>query len=174
MFNLIPLPYRIIGGLLIVAVVILGSYATGYQDGGDKCRSDWDKENAKAASAVQQAQEKIGENNDANVTQYVDRWNTIKEKEYVYVDTAKSRVPNQRDMSNGWVYLHDQAAKADNADPALASDEASSGIKDNQALAVVVSNYSQCLQDKNQLIALQAWITDTKKTVDEANSESSK
>lgn len=174
MFNLIPAQYKIVIGLaafVMFAMAMASSFLIGYNRGFNDCKADWDEEKREAAAVVQRAKDQIRENDDTTVTQYVDRWNTIKEKEYVYVDTAKSRVPNQRDMSNGWVNLHDRAAKGEGIESDEASDGTPSGISDNQALAVVVSNYSQCLQDKNQLIALQTWITDTKKVVDNADSK---
>lgn len=163
--------YKVIIGIVVTLGLLATVYFIGYNHGKDKCQAAWDEEKTAAQLQVDKAQQQINVQSDKTVTQYVDRWNTLKEKEYVYVDTAKGRVPGQHDVSNGWVYLHDKAATADNADPAIASDDTPSGIKDNQALAVVVSNYARCLEDKNKLIALQTWVTDTKKAVDEANSK---
>jgi hypothetical protein len=75
----------------------------------------------------------------------------------------------QHDMSNGWVELHDAAARLANPDAILASDKSPSGVMDNSALAVVISNYAIAHENKQQLISLQKWITDNKAAIDAAN-----
>jgi hypothetical protein len=67
------------------------------------------------------------------------------------------------------VYTHDASATNGDADAARSSDASPSGIKDNQVLLTVVSNYSRCLQNNQQLIALQSWITENKQAVEEIN-----
>jgi hypothetical protein len=168
-FGIIPTPYKILAGVLAVILLLGGTYIKGSMDGSFKTKAKYELQAAIDQGKINVLNTKLAVNNDKIVTEYVDKWNTIKEKEYVYVDTAKNGVPGQFDVSNGWVHLHDAAAKADNADPTLASDANSSGIKDNQALAVVVSNYAQCTQYINQLSSLQNWISTQQKEVEAAN-----
>ena len=80
-------------------------------------------------------------------------------------------MPSQYDLSNGWVYLHDVSAKGSDADSTRAADEAASGIRDNQALAVVVTNYSRCRENSEQLRSLQEWVVESQKEVDKTNKE---
>jgi hypothetical protein len=105
------------------------------------------------------------------VTEYVDKIQTVKEKQYVYVKQATEVVPSQYYLSNGWVYHHDYVASAQggNADNARIADASPSDIKDNQALATVVDNYGTCKQNAEQLIALQDYIKRVKDSVDKAN-----
>jgi hypothetical protein len=129
---------------------------------------------AKASQQVADLEKKNSEISNKVVTEYVDRTNTIREKEYVYIDTAKNVVPSQSVMSNGWVFTHDSSATARDADPTRASDATSSGITDTTALVGIITNYSRCQQNAQQLIALQKWITDNKTEVDRINAEKSK
>jgi len=95
------------------------------------------------------------------VTEYKTKIKTIVKKEKEYVYQATNDVPAQFNMSNGWVYLHDSAATGSDSDTTLSSDGSSSGIKDNQALGIIVENYSICRQNAEQLRALQEFISKT-------------
>jgi hypothetical protein len=103
------------------------------------------------------------------VTEYVDRTNTIHDKEIVYRDRLVDLGEGQNNLSNGWVELHDAAAKLADPDAILASDKSPSGVMDNAALAVVLTNYRVAHENKQQLISLQKWITDNKAAIDAAN-----
>jgi hypothetical protein len=108
------------------------------------------------------------------VTEYVDRTNTIREKEYVYLDAAKNTVPSQHVMSNGWVYTHDISATSGNADATRSSDASPSGIADTTALVGIITNYSRCQQNAEQLRQLQQWIIQNKEAVDAMAKEKKK
>jgi hypothetical protein len=170
MFNFIPLPYRILGAVVAFAAVGAFGYMKGIEHGNLKQETAIAQKNVELIKLNAQ----LDANKDKIVTEYVDKWKVVKEKEFVYVDTAKNDVPSQSDMSNGWVYLHDTSATNSDADSTRASDESSSGIKDNQALAVIVSNYARCTQNANQLIALQKWVIDSKAIIEESNKKAKK
>jgi hypothetical protein len=108
------------------------------------------------------------------VTEYVDRTNTIREKEYVYLDAAKNTVPSQHVMSNGWVYTHDLSATSGDADATRSSDASPSGIADTTALVGIITNYSRCQQNAEQLRQLQQWIIQNKEAVDAMAKEKKK
>ncbi|CAB4124280.1 hypothetical protein UFOVP49_118 [uncultured Caudovirales phage] len=170
MFSLIPLPYRILAILLL----LVGVFGYGYIKGSHKA----DVELAAYASKFQALKIALDEEK-ANikekiVTEYVDRIEVVKEKEYVYREKAKTSVPAQYTLSNGWVYLHDVSATGGNADDARTSDATASDVKDNQALGVVVENYSLCRQNAEQLISLQDYITKVKAAVEKANKNPNK
>lgn len=125
------------------------------------------------ASAEQQISDLKTENiriSDNVVTEYIDRTNTIREKEVIYRQAAGGLEP-QHDLSNGWIHLHDAAARLANPDMQLASDQSPSGVMDNTALAVVMSNYAVCKQNSDQLTALQRWITDNQAAVEAAKAK---
>ena len=170
MFGMIPLPYK----LMAAAALLIGVFFYGYMKGSAYAEAELQRFAAESATKVAELEKKNAEISGKVVTEFVDRTNTIREKEYVYLDAAKNNVPPQYDMSNGWVYTHDLSASAGDADPARASDESSSGIKDNEALLTIISNYSRCQQNAVQLIELQKWITENKVEVDKINAEKGK
>lgn len=170
MFGMIPLPYKLLAG----AALIIGVFFYGYMKGSAYAEAELQRFAAKASTQVAELEKKNAEISNNVVTEYVDRTNTIREKEYVYIDTAKNIVPSQSVMSNGWVFTHDSSATASDADPTRASDATSSGITDTTALVGIITNYSRCQQNAQQLIALQKWITDNKAEVDRINAEKSK
>lgn len=163
MFSMIPLPYK----LIAIGLLIIGAAFYGYTKGKAYAEAELQKFAAEKNAQVAEL-ERINSEISNNVqVEYVDRVNTIREKEYVYRDIAQNNVPSQYDMSNGWVYTHDLSATSGNADPTRASDASPSGIKDNTALLTVISNYSTCMQNSQQLASLQQWVNDNKRAVDE-------
>jgi uncharacterized protein (UPF0333 family) len=170
MFSMIPLPYKLLAGAALVA----GVFVFGYMKGSAYAEAELARFSATANKQIADLEKQNAEISNKVVTEFVDRTNTIREKEYVYRDIATKSVPPQHDMSNGWVYAHDASATSGDADPARASDASPSGIKDNEALFTIFSNYSRCEQNAEQLIALQKWITDNKNAVDKMAEEKKK
>jgi len=170
MFGMIPLPYKLLAG----AALILGVFVFGYMKGSAYAEAELQRFAANHSKVVADLEKKNSEISNTVVTEYVDRVNTIKEKEYVYRNLAQTSVPSQHDMSNGWVFTHDSSATASDADPTRSSDASPSGITDTTALLAIIGNYSRCQQNAQQLIALQKWIADNKTEVDRINSEKSK
>jgi len=168
----IPLPYK----LLALAFMLIGAFGYGYVKGSARAEA----EIARFANEAKDLEIKLKneENNikEKIVTEYVDKIQTVKEKQYVYVKQAQEVVPAQFNMSNGWVYFHDYVASSQggNADPTRLADATSSDVKDNQALATVVDNYGTCKQNSEQLIALQDYIKKVKDSVDRANASAKK
>jgi hypothetical protein len=162
MFGMIPLPYK----LIATVALIIGVFFYGYMKGSAYAEAELARFAADKAEQIAKLEKKNAEISNNIVTEYVDRTNTIREIEYVYLDTAKSRVPAQSDLSNGWVYTHDISATSGDADPTRASDASSSGIKDNTALLTIISNYAIC-----QRIELQKWIIENKAAVDKMAEE---
>lgn len=163
MLSMIPLPYKLLAG----AALLAGVFFYGYMKGSAYAEAELARFSAEKSAQIAELEKKNSEISTQVVTEYVDRVNTIREKEYVYRDLVKDSVPSQHDMSNGWVYTHDLSATSGDADPARASDATPSGIKDNTALLTILSNYSICLQNSQQLEGLQRWINDNKRAVDE-------
>ena len=170
MLRMIPLPYK----LLAIAAAFIGVFLYGYMKGSAYAEVELQRFAAKASAQVAELEKKNSEISNKVVTEYVDRTNTIREKEYVYVDAAKNAVPSQSVMSNGWVFTHDSSATASDADPTRSSDASPSGITDTTALLGIIGNYSRCQQNAEQLIALQKWIADNKEAVDAVNEKNSK
>jgi len=170
MFGMIPLPYK----LLAIGAALVGVFIFGYMKGSAYAEAELARFSAEKSAQIAELERKNSEISTQVVTEYVDRVNTIREKEYVYRDIAQNAVPAQHDMSNGWVYTHDLSAASGDADAARASDASPSGIKDTTALFTIISNYSRCMQNSQQLIGLQKWINDNKRAVDEVNAKEKK
>jgi hypothetical protein len=170
MLKMIPLPYKLLAGVAL----ILGVFAFGYMKGSAYAEAELQRFAAKASTQVAELEKKNAEISNNVVTEYVDRTNTIREKEYVYVDAAKDSVPSQSVMSNGWVFTHDISASASDADAARSSDASPSGIKDTDALIGIIRNYAICQSNSVQLTELQRWITENKAAVDELNKKAKK
>lgn len=102
------------------------------------------------------------------VTEYVE---TIKYLDKVRVEyqTQIVEVPSKCTVSQGWVYLHDQAALGVVSDPSLSSNSEDSGVKDTDALGVVTENYVACHKNSQQLTALLSYIDQVEQVVEEAN-----
>jgi hypothetical protein len=170
MLGMIPLPYKLLAGAALMA----GIFVFGYMKGSAYAEAELARFSAQKSEQVAELERKNSAISTQVVTEYVDRVNTIREKEYVYIDTAKNIVPSQSVMSNGWVFTHDSSASASDADPTRASDASPSGITDTTALLAIIGNYSRCLQNSQQLEGLQRWVNDNKRAVDEAAAKSKK
>ena len=170
MFGMIPLPYKLLAG----AALILGVFVFGYMKGSAYAEAELQRFAAKNATLTADMEKKNSEISTEVVTQYVDRTNTIKEKEYVYRDIVKESVPTQHVMSNGWVFTHDISATSSDADATRTSDASPSGITDTTALLAIIGNYSRCQQNAVQLAELQRWINENKAAIDELNKKAKK
>ena len=165
MFNIIPLPYKIAA----IAFILIGAYISGYVKGNAKAEAEIAKYAAKAAALANQVKDKEIQIKEVIVTEYVDKIQKVKEKEYVYIKQAETVVPSQYILSNGWVYLHDTSAQGGIADSTRAADASPSDIKDNQALGTIVENYGICQQNAQQLASLQEYISKVKEAVEKSN-----
>ncbi len=162
MLGMIPLPYK----LLAIGAALVGVFFYGYMKGSAYAEAELARFSAEKSEQVAELERKNSAISTQVVTEYVDRVNTIREKEYVYRDTVKDSVPTQHDMSNGWVYTHDLSATSGDADSTRSSDASASTIKDTDALIGIIRNYAICQSNAVQLIELQRWIIENKAAVD--------
>jgi len=170
MLGMIPLPYKLLAG----AALMTGIFFYGYMKGSAHAEAELARFSAQKSEQIAELERKNSEISTEVVTEYVDRTNTIREKEYVYLDAAKNTVPSQHVMSNGWVYTHDLSATSGDADSSRASDASPSGITDTTALVGIITNYSRCQQNAEQLRQLQQWIIQNKEAVDAMAKEKKK
>lgn len=169
MFGMIPFPIKI----MAIVFLLAGAVGFGYMKGtaaGERAMLEY---KANAEKQIAELEKKNTEISGQVTTEFVENTNTIREKEIVYRDVVRDMEP-QYDMSNGWVYLHDAAARLVNPDMQLASDKSPSGVMDTAALSVVISNYSICKQNAEQLSSLQKWIRENQAAVDAANAKNPK
>ena len=167
---MIPLPYKLLAGAALMA----GIFFYGYMKGSAHAEAELARFSAQKSAQIAELERKNSAISTEVVTEYVDRTNTIREKEYVYLDAAKNTVPSQHVMSNGWVYTHDLSATSGDADSARASDASPSGITDTTALLAIIGNYSRCQANAEQLRQLQQWIIQNKEAVDAMAKEKKK
>jgi hypothetical protein len=165
MFGMIPFPVKIMALIFIV----LGAAGWGYMKGSAHAEIELANYQAKAETQISELKTENTRISDNVVTEYVDRTNTIHDKEIVYRDRLVNLGEGQNNLSNGWVELHDAAAKLADPDAVLASDLSPSGVMDNAALAVVLTNYRVAHENKQQLISLQRWIRDNQAAIEAAN-----
>jgi hypothetical protein len=170
MLGMIPLPYKLLAGAALMA----GIFVFGYMKGSAYAEAELARFSAQKSEQIAELERKNSAISTEVVTEYVDRTNTIREKEYVYLDAAKNTVPSQHVMSNGWVYTHDISATSGNADATRSSDASPSGIADTTALVGIITNYSRCQQNAEQLRQLQQWIIQNKEAVDAMAKEKKK
>ena len=165
MFSLIPLPVKI----MAIIFIVLGAAGWGYMKGSAHAEIELANYQAKAEKQISELKSENTKISDNVTTEFVDRVNTIHDKEVIYRDRLVNLGEGQNNLSTGWVELHDAAAKLADPDAVLASDKSPSGIMDNAALAVVLTNYRVCHENKQQLIGLQSWIAQNRAAIDAAN-----
>jgi hypothetical protein len=170
MLGMIPLPYKLLAGAALMA----GIFVFGYMKGSAYAEAELARFSAQKSEQIAELERKNSAISTEVVTEYVDRVNTIREKEYVYIDAAKDTVPNQSVMSNGWVFTHDISASAGDADAARSSDASPSAVKDTDALIGIIRNYAICQSNSVQLVELQRWISENKMAVDAMAKEKKK
>jgi len=164
---LIPLPYKIIAIMFLVS----GAFVSGYKKGTagaevaiQAAANEADLLKIELEKEQQNIKEKV-------VTEFVDKVKIVKEREVIYKDAADQQLQSKFNVSKGWVYLHDTSVLGGQLNPELTTDDTDSDVRDNQALGVVLSNYSVCLQNAQHLVSLQSWIIETKGSVDKQNAD---
>lgn len=164
MLNLIPLPYRILG----IIFILLGTFAIGYQKGSNNAEAKYEQKLADAKEAYAELEKVKNKVVEKIVTQYVDK--------IVYVTKWRTKnvtvtevVPSDCSLNNGWVHVHDASVAGRSADTTLAADGTSSGIETPEALATIVDNYGICAENAEKLKALQQYVKDQQKIIEEYN-----
>ena len=163
--GMIPLPIK----LMAILFIVLGAAGWGYMKGSAHAEIELANYQAGAEKQISDLKTENARISDNVTIEYVDRVNTIHDKEIIYRDKLVNLGPGTTEVSTGWVELHDAAAKLADPDAVLASDKSPSGVMDNAALAVVLTNYRVAHENKQQLISLQKWITDNRAAIEAAN-----
>ena len=158
MFTVVPLPYKILAAALLLAAVSGFSYVKGYGHASDKYEAQIAKDLAAAEKKYNELLIKKNQVDIQVVTEYVEKIKEVVKWRTRNVEVIVDNVPDTCELSNGWVSVHDAAAKATDADSTTASDATPSGITAPKALEVINTNYSVCKENSDRLIALQDWI----------------
>ena len=165
MLSMIPFPVK----MLAIIFLIAGAAGWGYMKGSAHAEIELANYQAKAENQISELKTENTKISDNVTTEFVENTNTIREKEIIYRDRLVELGAGTNEVSTGWVVLHDAAAKLADPDAILASDKSPSGVMDNAALAVVLTNYRVCHSNKQQLISLQRWIADNRAAIEAAN-----
>ena len=160
--SLIPWPYR----LLALAALCIALFGFGWLKGASHIQAQWDAASAAQQQAQAQAQTRQAEATVQVVTQYVDRIQVVREKGDTLIQEVPVYVPVQADAActvrRGFVSLHDAAATGELPEPARDTDAPAEELALSVVAATVVTNYQTCIENAEQLKALQDWIRQTR------------
>ena len=152
-----------------MAVLFIGiGYAVGYHNGFKAETAELFRFQAEAQTKYHALEIKQKEVDTKIVTEYVDKINTVTKWRTNNVEITKV-VPDTSFLSNGWVYVHDSSVRGNDANSTEAANDSSSGIKANEALAIVTDNYGICEENAVRLSSLQEWILEQQKQIQESN-----
>ena len=155
--------------ILIIAVALGFSFWVGYDYGTKKSEVILADFKANAEKKIADLQKANSEAAIKEVIKYRDRVETVEKIKYVYRDVIKN-VPSKGNLSNGWVYTHDQLAKGNpNPDESRVQDPTESNTSDVAALEVVGQNYNSCDIDRARLASLQNLIREYQEQVKKEN-----
>lgn len=156
--GLIPAQYKLVAQVGSVIVLAFGLYLEGGLSNEDKWQAkvkEMEAEIAKVEKAGAEASVKV-------VTKYVDRVQIVKEKGDVLIQKVPEYISKDSDakcvVPNGFVVLHDAAAKGEVPDSTRDVNEAASGVALSTVGKTVTENYTTCHQNVEQLKALQEWV----------------
>ena len=155
---LIPAQYKLAAQVVSVAVLAFGLFLEGGLSNEDK----WQLKVKEMQAQIAQTEKAGAEASVKIVTKYVDRVQIVKEKGDAIVQKIPEYISKESDakctIPNGFVVLHDAAAKGEVPDSSRDSNEAASGIALSSVGKTVTQNYTICHQTEEQLKALQEWV----------------
>ena len=159
MLSLIPAPYKFAAGGLVLAVV--GGLA--YYKGSQAVHREWDAQkqaDVVSLARLKDSQTVVSSQIDTRHQEVVERVRTVYK---TITSEVKVYVPTTADSAcivpNGFVLLHDAAAKGDVPAPPGESDAAPAGVELSTVAATVAENYGTYAEIRQRLIDLQAWVT---------------
>lgn len=160
--NSVAWPYR----LLALAALGIALFGFGWIKGASHVQTQWDAATAAQQQALAQVQTRQTQATVQVVTQYVDRIQVVREKADTLIQEIPVYVPVQADAActvhRGFVSLHDAAAAGDLPEPTRDPDAPAEGLALSAVAATVVTNYQTCIENAEQLKALQDWIRQTR------------
>jgi hypothetical protein len=170
--TVVPLPYKILAGVLLIGAVAGFGYVKGYTHAENK----YELEKAKfAADSERKFNELLIKKNKVDiqvVTEYVEKKVYItkwRERNAGLIDEIPTRTVC--DLPNGWVSIHNSSANGLYADATQAADGTPSGINTSEALGGIIQNYGTCHETAEQLKSLQKWIREQGKLVEKSNGQ---
>lgn len=145
--------------LKVVAAIglMLALAGTSWVKGAGHVQAKWDAANLSATVANVQHGKRQAEITTQVVTQYVDRWRTVRAAGETIIKEVPVYVPTDSPaLPGGFRLLHDAAATGQLPDAAGSADAATVPAQD--AAETVAGNYLTCRENAEQLMALQEWV----------------
>lgn len=155
---LIPFQYKIPAKIISLLLIIVSSYFIGFSDASEEWKKEIElqnKEIERLNSLSEQVTERI-------VTEYVDKVVYVKQKGKDIVKQIPVYITKENDdnciINNGFVQLHDDAAKNQVSNTTSTINAEASDIRLSKVGETVAENYNKYHQLETQLELLQQWI----------------
>lgn len=142
---------------------IVGLVFSVYMCGGIANEEGWQKKVLEQQAEIAQLKQKEAEVTTKVVTKYIDKIQVVKETNNAISKYITKDADSKCDLPVSFSVLHDAAAKNELPDATRATDASSSGVALSTATSTIVENYGACIQNAEQLKALQEWIIEQKK-----------
>jgi hypothetical protein len=139
---------------LLISIFLCGGLAN---------EASWQLKVAKTNAEIAELKAKSEKVSTKVVTKYIDRIQVVKEKGNEIVKYVNKESDSKCELPNSFVVLHDAAAKNELPDPTRASNAGASDVKLSGATTTIVQNYGTCWEIREQLKALQEWVSEQKK-----------
>lgn len=163
--SLFPIPYR--QSVQIVAAVCLVFVV--FQLGQQHERREWELKVAQLNEQIAKLETESQKVTTQVVTEYVDRVKIVKEKADAIIVKVPVYVNKSADanctINNGFVVLHDAAAKNKVPETPRDSHAEASGVKLSTIASTVAGNYGTCHEIRQQLESLQQWVREQEKLI---------
>lgn len=160
----------VIGAIIVALLAITGAaYYAGNTNGVNQSKlaiSEYQRQVAELRVNLQDRQAII---TGKTITEYVDRTKFVDRVVVETKEVVREVVPEQYNLSNGWIYSYNASVNGITPDRKLASDANPSPFTDRNALNVIASNNGLCLLNEVQLTGLQNWIREQEKLNEEIN-----
>jgi hypothetical protein len=172
MFKPISSNVKLIGGgvLLLIVVALLGyGFYRVYNAGVNTAKVSISKYEKDIETLRRKLNEKDARTKERIITEYHEKVIYRTKVQVVNRDIITRIVPEQFNLSNGWVYAHDQASKGELIDESKAANATPSETSDKEALLVVTENYDGYNRTADQLEALQKYLKETQKNAEDVN-----
>lgn len=138
-----------------------------YLSGGISNEAGWREKVAQMEKEIAQKEAQSAEVSTKVITKYVDRVTVVKEKGDAIIKEVPKFINADADskcaVPNGFVSLHDAAAKNEIPDASRNANEGTSAVKISGVASTVAENYTTYHQVSEQLKSLQEWIREQQK-----------
>lgn len=155
---LIPFVYKIPAKIISLLLIIIGSYLIGFSSASE----DWKKEIELQNKEIERLNSLSEQVTERIVTEYVDKVVYVKQKGKDIVKQIPVYITKENDdnciINNGFVQLHDDAAKNQVSNTSSIINAEASDIKLSKVGETVAENYNKYHQLETQLELLQQWI----------------